>query len=228
MSRKGDGNKRRGSGLLSEEDRDLWQFVARSIGPTRGKSRVRDVEPDFEALTADYEAYHRSQPKRAPAPPARGRQPAATSHPPPVVAPAGPSVAPKHAMPPPSPQPLQLERRKARRIAKGTEDIEARLDLHGMTQADAHAALIGFIRRSAARGLRTVLVITGKGGQGGDRGGPSRIDHDGLPRERGVLKRNVPRWLAGHELGSLVVGYTTAHIRHGGEGALYVRLRRKS
>jgi DNA-nicking Smr family endonuclease len=42
------------------------------------------------------------------------------------------------------------------------------------------------------------------------------------------LKRNVPRWLGGHELGSLVVGYTTAHIRHGGEGALYVRLRRKS
>ena len=83
-------------------------------------------------------------------------------------------------------------------------------------------------RSSAARGLRTVLVITGKGGQGGDRGGPSRIDHDGLPRERGVLKRNVPRWLASHELGSLVVGYTTAHIRHGGEGALYVRLRRRS
>ncbi len=218
MSRKDDGKKRRGGGLLSEEDRDLWQFVARSIGPTHGKSRVRDVEPDFEALTADYEAYHRHQIQRALTPQAKGQQ--RPPPPPPRPAPAPKRSAPQPA---PAPQPLPLERRKARRIAKGTEEIEARLDLHGMTQDDAHASLVGFIRRCSPQGLRTVLVITGKGGAGRT----SRDDHDAIPRERGVLKRNVPRWLGGHELSSLVISYTSAHVRHGGEGAIYVRLRRK-
>lgn len=208
MSGKGDDRRRRRH--LSDEDRELWGFVARSVGPARGKSRVRDVEPDFEALTSDFEAYHRRPPAREPAVP----KPA----PPPR-----PAAAPAKAATPPPPQPVPLDRRKARRIARGSEEIEARLDLHGMTQDDAHAALVGFIRRCSGEGLRTVLVITGKGGAAR----PAHDDHDVIPRQRGVLKRNVPRWLTAQELALLVISYTTAHVRHGGEGAIYVRLRKK-
>lgn len=197
--------------LLSEEDRELWGFVARSVGAARGKSRVRDVEPDIDAIAAELErARNRPQPQK----PARQPAPPRASLPPPrCIQPA--KAEPKH---------VPLERRKARRIARGAEEIDARLDLHGMTQDDAHGALIGFIRRCHAGGLRTVLVITGKGGVGR---GHRDADDDVVPRPRGILRRNVPRWLAGPEIGSLVISYTTAHVRHGGEGALYVRLRKR-
>jgi DNA-nicking Smr family endonuclease len=95
---------------------------------------------------------------------------------------------------------------------RGKEPIDARLDLHGLTQAQAHSALLHFLREASARGARLVLVITGKGGRGDS--------------ERGVLKRQVPHWLALPEFRAFVVGYDDAGLRHGGEGALYVRLRR--
>jgi len=100
------------------------------------------------------------------------------------------------------------------RVAGGKEVIEARLDLHGLTQSEAHAALIHFLRSASARGTRLVLVITGKG---------QRADGDG---ERGVLRRQVPHWLRLPEFRVFVIGFEQAHISHGGEGALYVRLRR--
>jgi DNA-nicking Smr family endonuclease len=90
-----------------------------------------------------------------------------------------------------------------------------------MTQMQAHAALLRFLRRAQSDGVKTVLVVTGKGSSGRLRGG----DHDG-ESERGVLRRQVPMWLALPEFRLLVVGFDDAHVGHGGEGALYVRLRR--
>lgn len=100
------------------------------------------------------------------------------------------------------------------RVARGKEAIDARIDLHGLTQAQAHATLLHFLRNAQARDARLVLVITGKGGRG-----------DG-ERERGVLRRHVPQWLGLPEFRSFVVGFEDAHVAHGGEGALYVRVRR--
>ncbi len=109
-----------------------------------------------------------------------------------------------------------------RRLAKGHDRIEARLDLHGLTQAEAHAALVGFIHRCHAAGHRMVLVITGKGGP---NDAPAQAELHLAPRPRGVLRRNLPRWLAEPGLSALVLNYAPAHTRHGGEGALYVTLR---
>jgi DNA-nicking Smr family endonuclease len=108
-----------------------------------------------------------------------------------------------------------LARREKQRLARGTVQLDARIDLHGRTQSEAHAALLSFLRRAQADDARFVLVITGKGG--------SARDHWS---ERGVLRRQVPHWLRLPEFRHYVVGFEDAHIGHGGEGALYVRLRR--
>ena len=107
---------------------------------------------------------------------------------------------------PKSPPPFApLGRREKAKVARGKTEIGGRLDLHGHTQAEAHSALIAFLHRSAARDQRTVLIITGKSG---------------------VLRRQVPLWLALPDLREMVVGFESAAIQHGGDGALYVRLRR--
>jgi DNA-nicking Smr family endonuclease len=105
-----------------------------------------------------------------------------------------------------------IDRRSKQKLARGTQAIDARIDLHGRTQDEAHVALLRFLHRAQANGAKTVLVITGKGGRS-DSG-------------RGVLKRQVPMWLALPEFRALVVGFGDAAIGHGGEGALYVRVRR--
>lgn len=170
---------------LSEDERTLWLGVARSIAPLRRRPRP---DPELAALP--------------PAPPTSVKpKPAAVSARPKVVTPAPPPLAP-------------LDRRMKRRLVRGAEAIEARLDLHGLTQSQAHGALTGFVRSAQARGCRLVLVITGKGA-----GDPYS--------ERGVLKRQVPMWLRLPEMRSMIVGFETASAAHGGEGALYVRLRRK-
>jgi DNA-nicking Smr family endonuclease len=131
-------------------------------------------------------------------------------------------VRPKLAKSPPVPPsrteikhpPLAaLDRRMKQRVARGKEAIDGRLDLHGLTQVEAHATLLRFLRTANSRGARLVLVITGKGARAGDG-------------ERGVLKRQVPQWLGLPEFRALVVGFDDAHVAHGGEGALYVRVRR--
>jgi DNA-nicking Smr family endonuclease len=132
----------------------------------------------------------------------------------------GRAVAPKpvqRTAPLPKPQPAieRLDRRQKQRLAQGTETIDGRLDLHSRTQAEAYAALLSFLRRARADGARFVLVITGKGSGSCN----SQI-------ERGVLNRQVPLWLALAEFRAHVVSFERAHARHGGEGALYVRLRR--
>jgi DNA-nicking Smr family endonuclease len=109
-----------------------------------------------------------------------------------------------------------LGRRLRRRVARGREPIADRIDLHGMTQSRAHAALLRFLQQAQADEARIVLVVTGKG----------TVRTDGDRAERGVLRREVPLWLSLPEFRSLVVGFEDAYIGHGGQGALYVRLRR--
>lgn len=112
---------------------------------------------------------------------------------------------------PQSPLPLvPLEPQLRRQLTRGRRDIDAKLDLHGLNQAQAHQALRDFLLSAQARGDRLVIIITGKG-----RG-----------EETGVLRRSVPHWLSAPELRSLVLSFEQAAPHHGGAGALYVRLRR--
>jgi DNA-nicking Smr family endonuclease len=134
--------------------------------------------------------------------------------PPPAVAEAPASRPPKQPPPPLAP----IERRLRRELARGRGAIDAALDLHGLTQAEAHQALRGFLRHSQARGARLVIIVTGKGGPGDE---PGR-----WPQERGVLRRLAPHWLREPDLRAIVLGFEEAGRAHGGSGALYVRLRR--
>ena len=113
---------------------------------------------------------------------------------------------------------LNMDRKSFGKMKRGKLVPEARIDLHGMTLDQAHPALIRFILSAQASGKRLVLVITGKGKDGPDTGP--------IPRPRGVLKRQVPHWLEIPPLAQAVLQVTSSHIRHGGDGALYVYLRR--
>ena len=114
--------------------------------------------------------------------------------------------------------PVLMDRKNHDRMVRGKLSPEARLDLHGMTVAEAHPELIRFIFNAWNDGLRLVLVITGKGKQG--------PDHGPIPIRYGVLKHQVPHWLHLPPLGPCVLQVTEAHLKHGGSGAYYVYLRR--
>lgn len=117
----------------------------------------------------------------------------------------------------PAPPPLApLENRLRTQLRRGQQGVEAVIDLHGMRQDEAHLALRAFLRREQARGTRLALIVTGKGAASAGLFGD----------ERGVLRRVVPHWLRLPDLRPLVVGFEEAQARHGGSGALYVRLRR--
>jgi DNA-nicking Smr family endonuclease len=171
---------------LSEEERALWESVAKQVKPLRKKPRLKMSNP---AAIEESSIAARPAGKSLPAPAAKRLTPAR----PPPLAPLG--------------------RRERSQLSRGRKDIEARLDLHGMTQSRAHRALQSFLQRASSDGLTFVLVITGKGTATSDSG-------------RGVLRRQVPEWLNLPEFRALVVGFEQAHIGHGGEGALYVRVRR--
>jgi DNA-nicking Smr family endonuclease len=188
---------------LSDEERVLWKTYARSIKPLR--SAVTTTEPDIQEATAPVKMPAESPHTKSHT---KLRTPPGVAATPEVSVPKLPSLAP-------------LDRRTKQRVARGRDPIEARLDLHGMTQIQAHAALLRFLRRAQGDGAKTVLVVTGKGLATRSRGGASDGDH-----ERGVLRRQVPMWLALPEFRLLVVGFDDAHAGHGGQGALYVRLRR--
>ncbi len=173
---------------LSEEERTLWESVAKQTKPLRRKARAAKAEA-----------------AEAPASP----KPAAAAQP---LPPTGVSRAPKPE-PPAAPPLAPIGRRERSQLSRGRKEIDARLDLHGMTQTRAYGALSGFLRRAHHDGLTFVLVITGKGRMGAES-------------ERGVLRRQVPQWLSLPEFRALVVGFEEAHAGHGGEGALYVRIRR--
>lgn len=178
---------------LTEEEHRLWAGATRAVQPLRPARR-------HEGGRAD--------PRRAAEEGLVTSSPGANG--------ASEAGRPAHAGPPPKPSepPLApLPRRDRQRLVRGRAAIEARLDLHGMTQAQAHAALLRFVRNAQEEGVRFVLVITGTGTRVGTG-------------ERGVLRRQVPLWLELPEFRRYVVGFENAHIGHGGEGALYVRVRR--
>ncbi len=116
-------------------------------------------------------------------------------------------------------QPVRMDTKAHRRMVRGKLKPEARIDLHGMTLADAHPALTRFIAGSHGRGLRLVLVITGKG--------RTREDDGPIPTRPGVLRHQVPQWLTSGALRAMVLQVTEAHQRHGGGGAYYVYLTRR-
>ena len=175
---------------LSAEERRLWAEIARSVRPLDGRSAV---ESPAAPLAAE------------PPPSVAGR----------TDKPVRPKLAPPPKPPAPRLPPLApIERRTARALARGQQSAAAVLDLHGLTQAEAHPRLIGFLRRAQSAGQGLVLVVTGRGASGPEWG------------ERGVLRRTVPHWLRLPELRPLVLGFEEAGTRQGGAGALYVRLRR--
>ena len=166
---------------LTDEDRVLWNLVAKSAKPLKGRNPLKD-EPSKPAAKEKI--------------PALAAKPAAS-----------PTAAP------PKRQHVThvLDRPTLDKLSKGKLPIEGRVDLHGMTQSEAHALLLSFLQRAHANGVRYVLVITGKGfSSGGD----------------GILKRQVPAWLSTPPFRMLVSSHDLAARRHGGEGALYVRLRK--
>ena len=173
---------------LSEEERELWDLVSKQVKPLRKRRAAKAP----------------STPHAEPSPAGPSVRPA--SSPRPVAAAPSPRVT-KPSVPPLAP----LGKRERTKLSRGRSEIDARLDLHGMTQTRAHRALAGFLHRAHHDGLTFVLVITGKGRSGG---------------ESGVLRRQVPEWLSLPEFRAFVVGFETAHIGHGCEGALYVRIRR--
>jgi DNA-nicking Smr family endonuclease len=180
---------------LSDAERALWDGITRSIAPLK-RRKVAAKLPPGESPPVD------DKPKgKAAAKPLVGSTPAAPR---------------SHATPPLAP----LGRRMKQKVARGSEPIDRRIDLHGMTQSEAHHALARFLRSAQRGGARLVLVITGKGARNA-----ASADADTFA-ERGVLKRQVPLWLESAELRPLVVGFESAGIGHGGQGALYVRVRR--
>lgn len=117
------------------------------------------------------------------------------------------------------PAPAAIDRKTRARLSRGRMEVDARIDLHGLRQDAAHHRLRRFLLDGQEAGHRLVLVITGKGS--------TALPTDFGREERGVLKRSVPAWLDSPELRPLVAGYDVAGPRHGGSGALYVRIRRK-
>jgi DNA-nicking Smr family endonuclease len=173
---------------LNDEEHALWTGFTRSITPLRAaKAAGKASVPPSAAASTEEPKPSRAVPRREPPPPAKS---------PPLVA---------------------FDRRLKHRVARGRDAIDARIDLHGMTQNEAHVALLRFLRRAQSDGARIALVVTGKG---------RRTAADGAGAS-GVLRRQVPMWLALPEFRPFVVGFEEAHMSHGGQGALYLRLRRE-
>ena len=177
--------KSAGGAPLKLEDRILWEKVARSTKPMQGRM--------FPSFSADVVA---NAPEKSGA-----------------VSPVGPADMSKSAVSPkkPRPHPDRLDETTHRKLAKGRLALSGRIDLHGLTQGEAHGLLHSFLYRAHAHGLRHVLVITGKG---------SSLGSDG------ILRQAVPHWFATPSFRPLVSAYEFAHQSHGGDGAIYVRLRR--
>lgn len=195
MRRRGDERGRRTS--ATEDEIRLW------------REATRDVRPLIETAKAVPPA----------PPPAPASEPTATR-----PAQRTPARTPPHV--PAQPLPVVqgrgavagLDRRSAMRLRRGTLPVEARLDLHGLTQDEAHHALNGFLATQTRADRRVVLVITGRGFSPGERGSGEGS---------GVLRRSLPRWLHEGANRERVLAYSPAQPRHGGAGAFYVLLRRR-
>jgi DNA-nicking Smr family endonuclease len=176
-----------GDPLLRLEDRILWEKVARSTKPMEGRMfpefRTPVLDKVSGAVATEQSVEAVDKPKSL--------------------------VSPKK----PKPHPDKLDEPTHRKLAKGRLPLGGRIDLHGLTQGEAHGLLHSFLYRAHANGLRHVLVITGKG---------SSLGSDG------ILRQAVPHWFATPSFRTLVGAYEFAHQSHGGAGAIYVRLRRSN
>ncbi|WP_421565361.1 Smr/MutS family protein [Ochrobactrum sp. EDr1-4] len=178
---------------LRPEDRILWETVAKTAKPLAGKKLQFEELSVFSELMAE----------KAEKKPAKQ-----------VSTPVADPVEPKKKITALKELPIHaFDRPTHRKISKGRVDIEARIDLHGLTQNDAYELLYGFLLGAHARGLKHVMVITGKGRSFGSEG---------------VLKQAVPHWFSTPLFRLLVSAYEDAAHHHGGHGALYVRLRKQT
>jgi DNA-nicking Smr family endonuclease len=175
---------------LTTEERILWGRVARSARPMTGRlqeaSALDDLIAAKEAEAAALAESAKRETSAGLALPELAQKPSGRHHP--------------------------FERPVKRKIAKGRLPLEARIDLHGLIQSEAHSMLLDFLIRAHGRGLRHVLVITGKGSSMGSEG---------------ALKRAVPLWFSKPEFRYLISSYEAAAHHHGGEGALFIRLVRQ-
>lgn len=191
---------------LSDDDLDLWRRVARTTTPLENRPAPRLPEPP-----ARKESTAPASHDLAPLPSFRlgeGAQGRAPAHE------LAPTIERSLAT-----APLRMDKKTFGKLKKGKLRPERKLDLHGMTLAEAHPRLNGFIRSAYADGCRLVIIVTGKGKSGRDDGGP-------IPVPRGVLRNQVPGWLHAPALRPFVLQVTDAHLRHGGAGAYYVYLTR--
>jgi DNA-nicking Smr family endonuclease len=212
------GRPGKGGRQVTEDEADLWRQLAHSIDKVKAKPRVatHGGTADASGGASGLAASPVEQGKRA------RQRPAAAA----AALPAAPA-----ARAPQPPPPADFDRRTLRQVAAGKVTIDGVLDLHGLSQDAAHARLRAFLVSSQAQGHRMVLVITGKGAGAGVRSLAGDLSSYGDGRSegsgsRGVLRRSVPLWLDEPELRAIVVGYASAGVRHGGDGALYVRLRK--
>lgn len=188
---------------LRPEEEDLWRIVARTARPLHPqplKGKPAEAEPEPLLL-----------PKDRPPPSDLPRLPAFR-----LGEKARPTLVAEAMASTPS---LRMDAKAFGKMTRGKLLPEARMDLHGMTLAEAHPELIRFILGAHSAGLRLVLVITGKG--------KPKPDHGPIPQRAGVLRHQVPQWLRLPPLGpAVVLQVAEAHQRHGGAGAYYVYLRR--
>jgi DNA-nicking Smr family endonuclease len=182
-------------GLDIENDAELWARVAETATPLEKKNRVTGVATPPKPV----------QPPKVKAATSAEAKSLLVAKPPPR-----PSHAPRGG----------LDRQTARKLDKGRLAVEARLDLHGMRQRDAHVALRKFLKWAQSKDYRHLLVITGKGSLRDE--GRNFYEEEA----RGVLRQAVPHWLSQGDLAPLIVSFSEAPRRLGGEGALYVRLRK--
>lgn len=188
---------------LSAEERDLWNLIAKRTTP---------LDPDRP----------KKEPPAKPVPPKRSKPPLRDPIPHfGIGAKVDQSV--KHNLAPSLTEqlrqtPVQMDSKSFARLKRGKLKPEGRIDLHGMTIEQAHPALVSFILSAYADQKRLVLVITGKG-KDRDDGGP-------IPTRLGVLRHQVPQWLRLPPLNHAILQVSEAHLRHGGQGAYYVYLRR--
>ena len=197
---------RRRARPLTEEENKLWRAVVKDAKPLPRRRRKSAVEIPL-AEAAELAAIVPPPIRTAPA------------------APLPPKVAKTRA--PEPPLLTGLDRRVSQRLARGQMEVEATLDLHGHSQHEAHEALLSFLSRSRARGLRCLLVITGKGASPYARHTLHGASFYEVPERQGVLRSAVPRWLEEAAFRIHLSGFQPAHPKHGGGGAFYIWLRRK-
>ncbi|WP_310621983.1 Smr/MutS family protein [Flexibacterium corallicola] len=198
------GPKKKKGKELSAEDKRLWSKVAQTLTPLHPETfSFEDIDPpspEIQKAAVDHKA---------------AKQPQLTSTEKnlrksarlgtPVTAPVPPLA--------------KMPRKTRKRVAKGGgRMIDARIDLHGLTQHQAHDRLRGFLHHSQQQGYALVLVITGKG---------TPTAHNAYAGERGVLRRVVPHWLSLPDFRHLIIGFEAAHTSHGGDGAIYVQIRKR-